>query len=225
MFYRTSDGSGLPRDPWMMCVMPRPIGWISTISSKGGLNLAPYSFFNAIAEHPPMVMFATNGRHEHGEKDTASNIRATGQFVCNMATVDFLKAVRTSGNPFSPEVSEFDLADLETEPSIVVKPPRVKGSPIHLECEFVTAIHLPTGTNGETNLVTVGRVLGIHIDDRVIKDGLVDVASVRPLGRLGYGQFTAVSDAILSTRDGVEGHSTESASLVSGSVGNNKIGD
>jgi len=196
MFYRTDEGSGLAHDPWMMCVIPRPIGWISSVDDVGRLNLAPYSFFNAVAENPPMVMFATNGKHDCGEKDTARNIRSTGQFVCNMASVEFLEAVRVSSQPLSSDVNEFELASLETLPSVLVKPPRVKGAPIHLECEFITAIYLPSGNDGETNLLTIGRVVGIHLDDRVLRNGRVDAASLRPLGRLGYGQFAALSDVI-----------------------------
>jgi flavin reductase (DIM6/NTAB) family NADH-FMN oxidoreductase RutF len=200
MFYHTGKGSGLPRDPWMMCVMPRPIGWISSLDSQGKLNLAPYSFFNAVAENPPMVMFATTGKHAHGLKDTAANIRATKQFVCNMATKRFLDAVRTSSDPVSSEVDEFILAGLETEPSVLVGPPRVKGSPIHLECEFVKEIELPSGGDGETNLMTIGRVLGVNIDDSVLELGLVDVARVAPLARLGYGKFAVITEELAAVR-------------------------
>jgi flavin reductase (DIM6/NTAB) family NADH-FMN oxidoreductase RutF len=192
MFYRPSEGHGLPRDPWMMCVIPRPIGWISTLSASGRPNLAPYSFFNAVGEDPPMVMFATTGTHAHGEKDSANNIRATGEFVCNMATMELKEQVQVSSVPLPSGDSEFLLAQLETEPSEIVKPPRVKGSPIHIECVFLTSLDLPRG-NQDSNVITIGKVVGIHIDDRVLKDGLVDVARLRPLARLGYDQFTDVT--------------------------------
>jgi flavin reductase (DIM6/NTAB) family NADH-FMN oxidoreductase RutF len=195
MFYRPSEGHGLPRDPWMMCVIPRPIGWISTLSAAGELNLAPYSFFNAVAEDPPMVMFATNGAHSHGEKDTARNVRATREFVCSMASSELRTEVKISSVPLKPGDNEFARAQLETEVSNLVKPPRVKGSPIQLECTFVAAIDLPRGASGDRNLLTIGEVVGVHIDDAVMRDGLVDVTRLRPLARLGYDQFTEVSHA------------------------------
>jgi flavin reductase (DIM6/NTAB) family NADH-FMN oxidoreductase RutF len=194
MFYQPSQGHGLPRDPWMMCVIPRPIGWISTLNASGQPNLAPYSFFNAVGEDPPMVMFATTGSHDHGAKDSASNIRATGEFVCNMATMDLREQVKISSLPLLPGDNEFVRAGLETEPSRIVKPPRVKGSPVHIECVLVTTIELPRGVR-DSNIMTVGRVVGVHIDDRVLKNGMVDVSRLRPLARLGYDRFAEIGSA------------------------------
>jgi flavin reductase (DIM6/NTAB) family NADH-FMN oxidoreductase RutF len=194
MFYRTNTDSGLPHDPWMMCIIPRPIGWISSMSASGVLNLAPYSFFNAVAEHPPMIMFATNGGHPHGEKDTAANIRETGEFVCNMATSELREAVAVSADPLPPGDNEFDCARLTTVPSALVKPPRVKASPIHLECKLVRQIDLPSGPGPEVNVLTIGHVVGIHIDDSVMINGLIDIARLRPLARLGYNRFSVLTE-------------------------------
>lgn len=192
MFCRPEDAYDLVQKHWMMCVVPRPIGWISTLSRDGDRNLAPYSFFNAIAEHPPMVMFASNGGHRHGKKDTARNIRETGEFVCNMASADMLDAVRQTSAPVGPTVDEFELAGLEFEPSRIVRPPRVKGAPIHLECVYVNSIELPSSI--EENILTIGRVVGIHISDDVLDNGQIDLTRLRPLARLGYGQFAAVEN-------------------------------
>ena len=202
MYYRPGEPSGLARDPWMMCVVPRPIGWISSISPEGRINLAPYSFFNAVAEDPPMVMFASNGAHPHGAKDTARNVRATGEFVCNMATFALRAAVKHTSAPVDAKTDEFALARLEMLASTLVRPPRVAASPIHLECRFVTALELPPERGGAPNTLIVGEVVGIHISDEVIVDGLVDLARFKPLARLGYDRFASVETSFAVTVPG-----------------------
>ncbi|MBI2587020.1 MAG: flavin reductase family protein, partial [Rhodospirillales bacterium] len=134
MFYRTDGPHGLPHDPFLSCIVPRPIGWVSTVSADGIVNLAPYSFFNGVAVKPPMVMFASSGRQAHGPKDSLANIEATGEFVCNLATWELRERMNQTSAPVPPEIDEFALAGLETEPSQLVKPPRVKAAPVHLEC-------------------------------------------------------------------------------------------
>ncbi len=111
---------------WMSCVVPRAVGWISTISRDGVPNLAPYSFFNALSQSPPIVVFGSNGRHAHGAKDTAGDILETGEFVCNMATWDLRAQVRTTSKAERPEINEFERAGLEIEASSLIKPPQVK---------------------------------------------------------------------------------------------------
>ena len=190
MFYKIGGPHGLHHDPFKSCVVPRPIGWISTIGADGAVNLAPYSFFNAAATEPPMVMFSSNGKQAHGTKDSVANAEATGEFVCNMATWDLRDPMSQTSRPVPPEVDEFELAGLETQPSELVKPPRVKASPIHLECVYHQTLDLPCDIEGGRNAVCIGRVVGVHIRDEFMTHGMVDIALIRPLARLGYQDYT-----------------------------------
>ena len=200
MFYKIGGPHGLPHDPFKSCVVPRPIGWISTIGADGAVNLAPYSFFNAVATEPPMVMFSSNGKQAHGTKDSVANAEATGEFVCNMATWDLRDPMSQTSRPVPPEVDEFELAGLETQPSELVKPPRVKASPIHLECVYHQTLELPCDIEGGRNAVCIGRVVGVHIRDEFMTHGMVDIARIRPLARLGYQDYTVVDDVFPLTR-------------------------
>jgi flavin reductase (DIM6/NTAB) family NADH-FMN oxidoreductase RutF len=192
MFYETAHNDhGLSHDPIKSCVVPRPIGWISTRSSSGVLNLAPYSFFNLVATNPTFVMYASCGRAAHGDKDTVTNIEQTREFVVNMASWDQRDAVLASSATVAAEVSEFEYAGLEALPSRLVKPPRVAGAPVHLECVYHQSVELPPSSDGR-NIVVFGRVVGVHIDDRMIENGKVDVAKACPIARLGYSEYTRV---------------------------------
>ena len=200
MFYKTDGPSGLPHDPFISCVVPRSIGWISTLSPSGVVNLAPYSFFNAVVSKPPMVMFATNGRQPHGAKDSVANAEATGEFVCNMATWELREKVNQTSAPVPPETDEFELAGLESEPSELVKPPRVKASPVHLECLYHTTLELPSGKEGARNAICVGRVIGVHVGDEYLTDGKVDIRRIKPIARLGYQDYTVVETIFTMAR-------------------------
>ncbi len=202
MFYKTDGPHGLPHNPFLSCIVPRPIGWVSTLSPNGVVNLAPYSFFNGVAGNPPMVMFATNGRQPHGPKDSVANAEATGEFVCNMATWELRDQMNQTSAPAPPETDEFELAGLETEPSELVTPPRVKASPVHLECLYHATLELPSETEGARNAICVGRVAGVHIRDEFLTDGKVDIARIKPLARLGYRDYTAVETIITMARPG-----------------------
>ena len=197
MFYKIGGPHGLPHDPFKSCVVPRPIGWISTIGADGAVNLAPYSFFNAVATEPPMVMFSSNGKQAHGTKDSVTNAEATGEFVCNMATWDLRDPMSQTSRPVPPEVDEFELAGLETQPSELVKPPRVKASPIHLECVYHQTLEVPCDIEGGRNAICLGRVVGVHIRDEFLTDGKVDIARIKPLARLGYQDYT-VAEKVLT---------------------------
>jgi len=193
MFYETKDNRhGLPHDPFKSCIVPRPIGWIASRSAAGVVNLAPYSFFNGVAAEPPMVMFSNNGLAERPAKDTLANCAETGEFVFNMATWDLRDAMNASCAPVAAEVDEFELAGLEAAPAHLVKPPRVKESPIHMECLVHDIVDLPCTRPGGRNAMVLGRVVGLHIDENVLSDGLVDMAKVRPIARLGYMDYTRV---------------------------------
>ena len=193
IFYETEENRhGLPHDPFKSCVVPRPIGWVSTLSATNVVNLAPYSFFNGVASAPHMVMFSSNGPAPQAEKDSLANCAETGEFVFNMATWDLREAMNRTSAPVERNVDEFELAGLEKAPSVLVKPPRVKASPIQMECRVHEIVDLPSDDPGIRNAIVLGRVLGIHIDDGVLTDGLVDMAKVRPIARLGYMDYTRV---------------------------------
>ena len=201
MFYETaSNDHGLPHDPLKSCIVPRPIGWISTISRAGIVNLAPYSFFNGVSGDPPMVMFAAGGATAGGLKDSVVNSQETGEFVVNITTWDLRNEMNLSSASVGPEVDEMELAGLAAEPSRLVKPPRVKASPIHLECRHHQSIELPPGRSGDSNVIVIGRVVGVHIRDDVLTDGMVDVSKFRIIARLGYNDYTSVDSVFTIDR-------------------------
>jgi flavin reductase (DIM6/NTAB) family NADH-FMN oxidoreductase RutF len=194
---------GLPRDPFKSCVIPRPIGWISTISRDGVHNLAPFSQFQNLTFDPPYVMFASNQNTVGRRKDTVINTEQTGEFVWNMATYDLREAVNKSAEEVSSDVDEFEIAGVTKAPSNHVKPSRVAESPVHFECKYYTTIRLPgNGTMGTVDVV-FGRVIGIHIKDDVIgPDGRLDVLKVRPIARLGYHDYTSIESIFSMTIPG-----------------------
>ena len=195
MFYKTNEPHGLPHDPFKSCVVPRPIAWVSSIHPNGAVNLAPFSFFNAISSDPPMVIISFTGYHEHGgEKDTLHNIKSSGEFVANMVPLALKDEMNVTTAPVAHEIDELGLAGLNTEPSALVKPPRVKEAPIHLECAFHQEIKLPCTLKDSINTMIIGQVLGVHIKDEVLSDGLIDLSKIKPLARLGYKQYTVVDN-------------------------------
>ncbi len=201
MFYKTSEAHGLPHNPFKSCVAPRPIAWVSSMHPDSAINLAPYSFFNALSSDPPMVMISFNGYHQHGgEKDTLYNIKASGEFVINMVPLGLKDAMNVTTANVRHEVDEFELAGLTTEDSVLVKPPRVREAPIHLECELFQEVKLPCTLPDSINRMIIGRVLGVHIRDEVLVDGLVDLSLIKPLARLGYMQYSAVEEAFVMMR-------------------------
>jgi flavin reductase (DIM6/NTAB) family NADH-FMN oxidoreductase RutF len=192
MFYEPRRGDhGLRFDPFKAIVAPRPIGWISSLDAEGRPNLAPYSFFNAISARPHLVMFASTGR-----KDSVSNIEATGEFVCNLATYDLREAVNASSAGLPHEVSEFATTGLATAPSRLVKPPRVAGAAAALECKLIKSEELPDLTGAPSGTIVVfGEVVGVHVDERCLKDGRFDMTAARTIARCGYMDY-AVVDAV-----------------------------
>ena len=187
----------LSHDPLTALVVPRPIGWISTLGRDGIVNLAPYSFFNAVASSPPFVMFSSAGI-----KHSQLNAEQTGEFVASLATYELREELNITSAMVGAEVSEPELARLEMAPSIAVKPPRVKKSPTALECRYVKTVELP-GPDGKPHnfSIVIGEVVGIYIDDSVIVNGMVDLSRVRPIARLGYlDQYTVVDTIFKMTR-------------------------
>ena len=186
---------GLPHDPFKSCVIPRPIGWISTIDGEGRHNLAPFSQFQNVTFDPPIVMFASNQNSSGARKDSVRNAEETGEFVWNMATWAQRKAVNISAEELPHGVDEFERAGLLKMPSRKVKPARVVGSPIQFECVYLNTLRFPgTPPMGSADVV-FGRVVGVHIDDEALTaEGLVDVLKIKPIARMGYYDYTAIDN-------------------------------
>jgi flavin reductase (DIM6/NTAB) family NADH-FMN oxidoreductase RutF len=180
-FYEPRQGHGLPHDPFNAIVGPRPIGWIASRDAAGVLNLAPYSFFNAFCYTPPLIGFASTS-----PKDTLANVQASGEFVWNLATRELAEAMNASCAAVPPEVDEFALAGLATAPSKVVSVPRVATSPVAFECKVAQIIRL-TGADGRPaeSWLTIGEVVGVHIAEQLLVDGIYDTAAARPILRGG----------------------------------------
>jgi flavin reductase (DIM6/NTAB) family NADH-FMN oxidoreductase RutF len=181
-FYEPANGHNLPHDPFKAIVAPRPIGWISSIDPEGRVNLAPYSYFNAICDKPPMVMFSSSGW-----KDSVTNIQATGEFVCNLVTRELAQKMNQTSASLPRGVNEFEVAGLEAAPSRVVKPPRVAAAPAALECRLVEIVQLHDLEGVKVpQFVTIGQVVGVHLDRAYVKDGLFDLLAAHPIQRAGY---------------------------------------
>jgi flavin reductase (DIM6/NTAB) family NADH-FMN oxidoreductase RutF len=189
MFYDPrSQSHGLTRDPWLALVAPRPIAWISSVSPQGVFNLAPYSCFNAISGSPPFVMFSSTPR-----KDSLTNIAASQEFVVNLVGADLAQQMNQSSAAFPADIDEFQAVGLEAAGCHNIGAPRVARAPAALECVVERSFRLTEETGAPTQTtVVVGRVVGIHIDERILTDGMVDVSKQRPLCRLGYMNYAAV---------------------------------
>jgi flavin reductase (DIM6/NTAB) family NADH-FMN oxidoreductase RutF len=198
LFYEPSKRNhGLRHDPFKAIIAPRPIGWISSRSARGEINVAPYSFFNGVSSDPPIVMFSSEGR-----KDSLTFVEETREFVCNLAIWDLRHQVNATSGPFPRGVNEMKEAGLESAPSILVKAPRVKASPCALECKWLQTTHLKDiGDKDTDRYVVFGQVVGIHIDEQFTKDGILDTAAMRPIARAGYHEyFVSTSETQFSMR-------------------------
>jgi flavin reductase (DIM6/NTAB) family NADH-FMN oxidoreductase RutF len=201
MFYDTAKNNhGLPRNPFKAIVAPRPIGWITSMSAKGEINLAPYSFFNAVSDNPPIVLFSSEG-----PKDSLVFVEETKEFVCNLATFDLRAAVVDTSEDLPRGVNEMEKSGLAAAPSRLVRPPRVAASPCALECRLLQVIHL-VDLEGQpsSRYVVFGQVVGVHIDDRFIKNGRLDTAAMRPIARCGYADYSVVNEVFAMRRPAVE---------------------
>jgi flavin reductase (DIM6/NTAB) family NADH-FMN oxidoreductase RutF len=205
MFFATqpADGAprngGLPWDPFKAIVAPRPIGWITTLTPDGIVNLAPYSYFNALGDKPNVVCFSSATR-----KDSQTNAEATGEFVCNLATWDTREQMNLTSA--TVDASEPELAGLELTPSVLVAPPRVAAAPAALECVYLDTytIHSRDGREHSAHVV-FGEVVGIYLDERfVTEEGRLDTAAMRPVARMGYDEYAVVESSFRMTRPDVD---------------------
>jgi len=198
MFYEPKNGHGLPHNPFNAVVTPRPIGWISTRGADGRDNLAPYSFFNAVAYDPPQVMFAsTSAKPDRGDtKDSVGNIRDTGVFAVNIVSYAMRDAMNQTSGPWERETDEFDQAQIAKVDCTTIPCPRVAEAPATLECKLTQIVQLP----GETNIVVFGEVIGVHLRDECMVDGAFDVTTFSPLARLGYRDYSVVREVFSLNR-------------------------
>ncbi len=189
MFYRPEDGHGLPHNPFNAIVAPRPIGWISTRGTQGD-NLAPYSFFNAVAYVPPQVMFASTSAKDDrdGTKDSVAQIRESGVFCVNIVEYAARDVMNASSGAHPAGTDEFAVAGVEKVQCDTIDCPRVAGAPASLECKLTQIVQLP----GEANFAVFGQVTGVHMRDDCIRDGRFDVMSFGPMARLGYRDYCRV---------------------------------
>ena len=196
MNYRPGvDDHGLPHDPFKSCTVPRPIGWLSTISAKRTCNLAPFSQWQNLTFDPPMVMFAANQNIWGRRKDSVVNAEDTGWFVWNMATYQLRDSVNISAMAVDPEVDEFELAGVEKGACIEAPGPTVKESPIQFECKYISTTRFPGRTPVGTVDVVFGEVKRIHIDEKALTDdGRVDILGIKPIARMGYYDYTVVEN-------------------------------
>ncbi|KAG2420521.1 hypothetical protein HFD88_000133 [Aspergillus terreus] len=184
----------LPHDPFKACVVPRPIGWISTQNKHGQANLAPYSQFNNLTFDPPYVMFSSNQTVEGGRKDTVINAETTGQFVWNLATWDLRQAVNVSAQQFPYGVDEFAHAGVTKEPATTMDVPMVAESPVKFECRYHSTVRLPGNPPMGSVDVVIGRVVAVHIKDEVLTDGKLDIRKTLPIARCGYYEYAVIRE-------------------------------
>ncbi len=200
MFYEPKDGHGLPHNPFNAIVTPRPIGWISTRGADGQDNLAPYSFFNAVAYVPPQVMFASTGAKpdREGTKDSVGNIRETGVFCINIVEFAARDVMNRSAGPWPRAIDEFTDAGIAREACRMIDCPRVAGAPAALECRMTQIVRL----EGEANFLVLGEVMGVHLRDDCLIDGRFDVTRYQPLARMGYRDYAVVREVFAMPRPG-----------------------
>lgn len=177
-------------------IVPRPIAWVSTVSADGIRNLAPFSFFTAITADPPTVCFSPARKPDGNRKDTLANTEDTGEFVVNLVTEDLAEQMNDTATDYPADVDEFDRAGLTPVASEIVAPPRIKESPVHMECKLYKTVSI--GNSG--GILVIGEVVMFHIDERVITEGKVDPGLLNAIGRLGGMEYTRISDRFTMKR-------------------------
>lgn len=199
MYYEPAKRNhGHAHDPLLAIVAPRPIGWISTLSAAGLVNLAPYSYFNIFSLRPAIVGFSSNGH-----KDTLTNVEETGEFVCNLAVESLVQQVNLTSAELARGSSEMDYAKLESASSRLVRPPRVAAVPCALECKWTETVHLKDHRGQPSqNFLALGEVVGVYIDDNFVVDGRLDITKLHTLARCGYMDYTWVEAVFHVPRPG-----------------------
>ncbi|WP_127901734.1 flavin reductase family protein [Solirhodobacter olei] len=200
MFYRPADGHGLPHNPFNAIVAPRPIGWIATRGADGSENLAPYSFFNAVAYTPPQVIFSSTSTKPDRPrgKDSLSNIEETGVFCVNIVEEAACEAMNRTSGPWPKTTDEFADAGIAKAACETIACSRVANAPASLECRLVQVVQLL----GKANFLVIGEVTGVHMRDDCIVDGRFDVTRFHPVSRLGYRDFAVVTETFEMIRPG-----------------------
>lgn len=191
IFYETGThkANGFKHDPFKAFVSPRPIGWVGTVDSQGRSNIAPYSFFNAVAYAPPIVAFGSGRASDGGPKDSQRNVEETGDFTLSIVSHDIRNEMNTTALHLPHGESEFDAASLEALPSKLIKSPGVAASPIVMECKYLQTVDLPG-----SNALILGQVVAFHVREDIVVDGMVDVTKYKPVARLGYFDYTTVEN-------------------------------
>jgi flavin reductase (DIM6/NTAB) family NADH-FMN oxidoreductase RutF len=199
LFYRTdTNDHGLPHSPFKAIVAPRPIGWISAMSRKGEMNLSPYSYFNAVGDRPPVVLFSSEGM-----KDAASFVEETGEFVCNFVSYELREKMNLTSAPLPRGENEMAFAGLTPAPSVLVKAPRVAEAPAALECKLLEIVRLKSiEGRALNNHLVIGQVVGVHIDERFIRNGRFDTLAARPVMRMGYHDYAVGTEGFTMVRPG-----------------------
>ena len=212
-----ADPCPLPFSPFKSCTVPRPIGWLSTISRDGVHNLAPYSQWQNLTFDPPMVMFAANQLSSGRRKDTVVNAEETGWFVWNMATYDLREAVNISAMELAADEDEFERAGVTKAPCLDAPGARVAESPCHFECKYLSTHRLPGNSPAGWVDVVYGQVMRIHVADAVIlPSGKIDIPKIQPIARMGYYDYARITEtfemripsATGAAEDGLEGKPT-----------------
>ena len=197
---RTHKESGLTFSPLKAIISPRPIGWISSRGRDGSVNLAPYSYFNAISEDPPMLVFSSAPSGNSRHKDSIRNVLETKEFVVNIVSSALGDAMNITSGGLPYGESEFAAANLEIADCETVSVPRVAASPAALECKLWKVVELPKPLNADAGVMVIGNITGVHIDDTIIKDGKVDVTVFQPLARLGYMDYARITNVFSMKR-------------------------
>ena len=192
-FYSLGD---IPKGYLKSCFLPRPIAWISSLSKEGKVNLAPFSFYNLVSDSPPMIIFSTTGKHvEGGKKDTLQNIEETKKFIINVPSYRHAESLNITSSMVNREINEFELAEIDYLVSKTNGIPFVKDISIRIECEYYKSISLPKGSDDLINIMIIGYVTGIGVGDDIVKNGKIDVGSLKPISRLGYNDYAFIDNS------------------------------
>ncbi len=196
MFFEPMDykNAGLSRNPLKAIVAPRPIGWISSCGKDGSVNLAPYSFFNAVSEDPAIVIFSVQASGPDHQKDTLRNVTETNAFTVNIVGANQVQAMNVSSGDYPYGENEFTTAGLRMIPGTTVNAPHVGEVPAALECTLLQTINLPANDRGGHYTAILGTVTGIFVDQSVIVDGKISYALLAPVARMGYRDYANIND-------------------------------